>query len=123
MLYDMRFGLNYALNDGLIYGLSYGLIAGLSFGLSSSLLSVLLVGRSTTVQPTERLGWFETSLKKSFFSKSHISNALRVSVWIGLILGVSSGLTTETLQPHFFSSSIKTSKGGKKASKTLLFWM
>jgi len=86
-------GLRFGLINGPLYwlssGLSVGLINGLSFGLSAWGLSLLLIGRSTAIQPTDLLVWSRRSLGKSLFSRSHVSATLRVAALSGLSSGLS----------------------------------
>ena len=86
-------GLGYGLIIGLSNGLRVGLGYGLLFGLSAWGLSILLIGRSTAVQPTDLLVWSWRSLGKSLFSKSHASTTMRVTALIGLSAGLSYGLS------------------------------
>jgi hypothetical protein len=72
--------------------LSCGLQEGLSFALSTGVLTVLLIGRSIAVQPTDLLVWSWKSLGKSLFSKSHVSMTVQVTVLIGLSTGLVAGL-------------------------------
>jgi hypothetical protein len=82
-------GLILGLSYGLSAGLDYGLVLGLSYGLSAGLLSILLIGKSTLVQPTDLLAWSWRSLGKSLFSKSHVITTVRFIALIGLIAGLS----------------------------------
>lgn len=93
LLVGLIFGLIWGLFQGLFYGLFYGLSYGLNSGLSAGILSVLLLGRSTAVQPTDWLVWSWRSLGKSLFSKSHASTAMQVTALIGLFVGLSNGLS------------------------------
>ena len=109
LLVGLGTGLSYVLSDvlstGLSYGLSYvsyglgyvlsqGLSYGLIAGLSAGVLSVLLIGRSTAVQPTDLLVWSWRSLGKSLFLKSHASTTVLITVLIGLGSGLIAGLGT-----------------------------
>jgi hypothetical protein len=82
-------GLLHGLYDGLSAGLGYGLIYGLIYGLSAGLLSILLIGKSTAVQPTDLLVWSWRSLGTSLFSKSHAITTVRLMALIGLSAGLS----------------------------------
>ena len=73
-------------------GMIYGLILGLIYGLTGGILSALLLGRSTTIQPTDRLAWSPRSLVKSLFSKQNICESLMTSALIVLSAGLSFGL-------------------------------
>jgi NACHT domain len=90
--YGLSSGLSFGLSLGLYYGLSYGLLIGLSYGLIGGLLSVLLIGRSITVQLADRLIWSPRSLGRSLLSKRHVSATLRVTGLIGLLVGLLYGL-------------------------------
>jgi hypothetical protein len=98
LLLGLSAGLSAGLNTGLSDGLNAGLNAGLIYGLSAGLLSILLIGKSTVVQPTDLLAWSWRSLGKSLFSKSHASTTVRLMALIGLSAGLyyklSTGLST-----------------------------
>jgi hypothetical protein len=85
----LSFGLLHGLYDGLSAGLIYGLIYGQIYGLSAGLLSILLIGKSTAVQPTDLLVWSWRSLGTSLFSKSHAITTVRLMALIGLSAGLS----------------------------------
>lgn len=76
------------ISDGLIARLSLGLIFALLGGLIGGLVSALLVGRSTTIQLTDRLVWTWKSLGRSLFSKRHVRPALQVAAIGGLPIGI-----------------------------------
>jgi hypothetical protein len=93
-----KFGLNirltYGLNDTLTNGLNYGLC----YGLIGGFLSVLLVGKSITIQPKDRLVWSWKSLGENLFSKKHVRTSAQLIVLFGLgtalFWGLGDGLTT-----------------------------
>jgi NACHT domain len=78
--YGLIFGLSYGLSYGLIFGLSFGL----SYGLSTGFLSLLLIGKSITVQLTDRLIWSWTSLGRSLRSSQHVRATLQIAALVGL---------------------------------------
>jgi hypothetical protein len=82
-----------ALSFGLTVGLRDGLLIGLLFGLSSGLLSLLLIGKSMTVQLTDRPIWSWTSLGRSLRSSQQIRAALQIVALVGLGTGLSSALS------------------------------
>jgi hypothetical protein len=85
--------LSNTLFDGLNTDLSTGLGNWLTFGLGAWGLSILLIGRSTAIQPTDLLIWSRRSLGKSLFSKSHTSTTVRITALIGLIYGLGNWLS------------------------------
>jgi len=91
--YGPHYALIVGLSDGLYFGVSEGLSSALMFGLIGWLLSVLLIGRSTAVQPTDRLVWSWRSLGSSLFSQRHFIMTLRVMVLIGLLNLLGDGLS------------------------------
>ena len=90
-------GQNNGQSNALFYGLIDGLGNGLTdvqiYGLSAGLLSVLLIGRSTGVRPTDLLVLSRRSLGRSLFSKSHASMAVWVTSLIVLCVGLGIGLS------------------------------
>jgi hypothetical protein len=101
LLVGLGFGLSYALSYAL--GLSYevtlfpkwlvfGLLFGLLFGLIAWFLSLLLIGKSMTVQLTDRLTWSWTSLGRSLRSSQHVRVTLLIVALVGLICTTITGL-------------------------------
>src|SRR6266566_810123 len=84
LLFGLSYGVTRALSYGLSSGLTRGLTHGLAYGLMGGVLSLLLIGRSVTVQPTDRLSWSWRSL----ISKEHMSATLQATVLIGLLIGL-----------------------------------
>jgi serine/threonine protein kinase len=97
LISGLAFGLIFGLSVGLASVLSFWLLAGLSFGLlaglSGGLLSMLLIGKPVGITPTDELVWSWRSLGRSLFAKRHLFTTLRVMVFIGLIVGLASGLS------------------------------
>ena len=85
-------GLLVELSIGLSLFPGTGLSFGLGAGLSAGVLSLMLYGRSGSVQPTDLLVWSWRSLRKSLFSKSHVAATALVTVLIGLSFGLNYGL-------------------------------
>ncbi len=71
-----------------IYGLILGMLFGMVFGLSSGFLRVLLSGKSTAIQPTDRLIWSWSSLRRSLFSKQHVGMTLQLMALVGFTSGL-----------------------------------
>jgi len=80
-LFWLRLGLVYRPSAGLGYSLSVGLVAGL--------LSLLLIGKSTTVQLTDKLIWSWTSIGRSLRSLHHIGASLLIATLVSLSVGLS----------------------------------
>ncbi len=89
---ESGFGLLVELSIGLSLFPGTGLSFGLGAGLSAGVLSLMLYGRSGSVQPTDLLVWSWRSLRKSLFSKSHVAATALVTVLIGLSFGLNYGL-------------------------------
>jgi len=84
LLFGLSYGVTRALSYGLSSGLTRGLTHGLAYGLMGGVLSLLLIGRSVTVQPTDRLTWSWRSL----ISKEHVSATLQATALIGMLIGL-----------------------------------
>jgi hypothetical protein len=96
-IYERFIILIYVMMFGMIGGLAAGLFLGLFLGLNSGLLGALLMGKGTMVQLVDRLVWSWRSLKKKLFSKQHI----RLSITVGLTVGISSMLLSALFLPFF----------------------
>ncbi len=87
--------------NGLFFGLLAGLFSGVFLGLGGGFISVLLLGKSTTVQPTDQLIWSWRSLKQSLFSKQHamavVQNVISLTLLWGLVVVLSNILPSSSL--------------------------
>ena len=90
LIYGLSSGLSIMLSGRLSFGLVFGLLIGLSAGLIGILLSVILVGRDRTIQPTEIIVWSWRSLMQSLIKVRQVRNTLLVGLIVGLSLVLSS---------------------------------
>jgi len=116
LLLGLSRGLSYGLSRGLSYGPSNGLdgvlingITGLSAGLGDGLsvglslgatgifLSLLLLGKTGSIELAERLGWSRKQIRGSLLNKRHLEESARLFLllllFIGLFTTLSSGLS------------------------------
>jgi hypothetical protein len=90
--FELSFGLYIALNDGLLTGLYVGLPIALDFCIIGAILSIILVGKKRTIQPTEIIVWSRSGLRRSLTNVRHLRNTLFVALISGLFIGISVGL-------------------------------
>jgi serine/threonine protein kinase/DNA polymerase III delta prime subunit len=89
----LSLGLSDLLDAGLSTGLNVGLYVGLGYGFVGGLLSLLLLGRSATVQLTDRVIWSWKRLGRSLWSSQSRRTTLQVVALVGLSLGLGTGLS------------------------------
>ena len=77
----------------LISVLGAWLICGLLYGAEAALLSVILVGKNSVIQPVEQLVWSWSSLWQSLTSTRHLRDWVLIALISGLITGLVFGLT------------------------------
>ncbi len=86
-------GLSYApsvwLSMGLSSGLSAGLLYGLSFGAIGAFLSLLLLGKTGTIELAERVVWSRKQIRRSLLSKHHLGESARLFLLLFLFFGLS----------------------------------
>ena len=120
LIYGLSLGLSSWLIRRLSLGLGLGLISGLSVGLIGILLSVILVGRDRTIQPTETIVWSWRSLMQSLINVRHMRNALLVGILVGLIYGLISGLSERLISGLIAGLSLGLGLG---LSVGLSYWL
>ncbi len=97
LVFGLREGMHYATSyhlylDGVLYGLGEGAAHGMRAGLIAILLSFLLRGMRTVIQPAEIIIWSWKGIVRSLVRLEHVRNSLIVGSSIVLSAGFGYGL-------------------------------
>jgi len=95
VLVGLLLGLSGGLSVGLSAGLSAGLLYGLSFGAIGVFLSLLLLGKTGTIELAERVVWSRKQIRGSLLSKRHLGESARLFLLLFLFFGLSYVLNVE----------------------------